>query len=76
MSELLTQKQILLKRAGDSFTDIYAILTIHCNDTDLVRITKNQLSLAFEMVFKTLQNDSRELNKFDNISELNNLGHN
>lgn len=72
MSENLTHKQILLKKAGDNFTDIYCLLSIHCHDTELIRITKNQLSLAFELVFKSIQNDSTELNNIHNISELDN----
>ena len=76
MIENIERKLVLLKIAGDNFCEIYSLLTVHCHDTDLIRITKNQLSLAFEMVHKSIQSESKFPENQDPISDLNFSGHN
>ena len=76
MDQNTTNKMILDKICKEAFFKVYGLLSINCHDTESVRLTKNQLSLAFEMVQKSIQTEAKEVSFQEGISEPVNTVHN
>ena len=76
MDKNATFKMNLDTICKEAFFKVYGLLSINCHDTDSVRLTKNQLSLAFEMVQKSIQTEAKEELFKEGISEPVNNGHN